>query len=88
MVVASVVAAYLQPSPSDVARAHVSQQGTPAESLSILSSVSSNSIVAASATVTFQVKGAVPPKKLFVAMGRPVYFLPWQVVEYREEAAE
>ena len=88
LVVASVVATYLQRSPSEVARAHASEHGTPGESLSLLSDVSSRPIIAASATVTFQVKGAVPLKNLVVELRRPVYFLPWQVVGFREEAEE
>ena len=88
LVVASVIATYLQSSPVDVARAHVSEQGIPVESLSPLSNDSSDAIVAASASGKWQVKGAAPPKNVVVELRRPVYFLPWQVVEYRAEVAE
>ena len=39
-------------------------------------------------TVEFQVKGANSLKKVMVELRQPVYFLPWQLVEFREEAEQ
>jgi hypothetical protein len=86
LVAASLVASYRQPSPVDVARKHCTEQGVAADTLAILSYRSSQLPVGSRETVEFYVKGAKPPKKLVVELRRPVYFLPWQVVDFREEA--
>ena len=86
LVVASLVASYLQPSPADVARQHCTAQGVAGEKLAILGYRGWQIPVAAWETVEFQVRGANPPKKLVVELRQPVYFLPWKVVEFREEA--
>jgi hypothetical protein len=86
LVAASLVAWYLQPSPVDVARQHCMEQGVAAEKLATLGYRGSGNLFDKRETVEFQVKGADPPKKLVVELRQPVYFLPWQVVEFREEA--
>jgi hypothetical protein len=85
LVAASLVAWHRQPSPVDVARQHCTEQGVAAEKLAILSYRGSQIPVGAWETVEFHVKGANPLKKLVVELRQPVYFLPWQVVEFREE---
>ena len=86
LVAASLIAWYLQPSPVDIARQRCTEQGFAAEKLAMLGYRGSQIPVGASETVEFQVKGANPPKKLVVELRQPVYFLPWQIVEFREEA--
>ncbi|MGO8748106.1 MAG: serine/threonine-protein kinase [Thermoguttaceae bacterium] len=86
LVAASLVAWYRHPSAVDVARQHCIEQGVAAEKLALHGYQASLMPVGAWKTVEFFVKGAKPPKKLVVELRQPVYFLPWQVVEFREEA--
>ena len=85
LVAASLVAWYNQPSPLDVARQHCTDHGVAAEKLAVLGYRGSPRPVGAWETVEFQVIGARPPKKLVVELRQGVYFLPWRVVEFREE---
>jgi len=85
LVAASLIAWYRQPSYLDVSRQHCTEQGVAAEKLAALGYRSSETPVGARATVEFQVKGANPPTKLVVELRRRVYFLPWQIVEFRKE---
>jgi len=86
LVAASLIAGYMQPSPVDVAREHCTEQGVGAEKLAMLGFRGTQIPVGARETVEFQIKGANPPKKLVVELRQPAYFLPWRVVEFREEA--
>lgn len=86
LVAASLVAWYRHQSAVDVARQHCIEQGVAAEKLALHGYQASLMPVGAWKTVEFFVKGAKPPKKLVVELRQPVYFLPWQVVEFREEA--
>jgi hypothetical protein len=86
LAVASLVAWYRQPSPVDVARRHAAEQGIAAESLVLLGYEGSGNLFDRKETVQFQLPGAKPAKKLVVELRQPVYFLAWQVVDFREEA--
>jgi hypothetical protein len=86
LVAASLVAHYLQPSPENVAEQHCTEQSVATEKLAMLGHRGSQMPVGAWETVEFQVRGTNPPKKLVVELRQPVYFLPWQVVEFREES--
>jgi hypothetical protein len=86
LVVASLVAWYLQPSPVDVARRHAAEQGIAAESLVLLGHQGSGNLLGRKEAVQFQLQGAKPAKKLVVELRQPAYFLAWQVVEFRTEA--
>jgi hypothetical protein len=86
LVVASLVAGYRQPSPVDVARRHCAEQGIAANSLTLLGYHGSGNLVGKKETVRFHLNGARPAKNLMVELRQPVYFLAWQVVDFREEA--
>ena len=88
LLVASFVVSFLQPSPVDVARRHCSEKGLPVENLVGLGYRGSGGLLGFGnqETVEFQVKGADRAKKIVVELRQPAYFLPWQVVEFREEA--
>jgi hypothetical protein len=85
LVAASLVAWYLQPSPVDVARQHCTEQGVAAEKLAMLGYRGSGNLFGKRETVEFEVKGANPPRKLVVELHQAAYFLPWQVVELRQQ---
>jgi hypothetical protein len=84
-VAASLVGAYMQTSPVEVARRHAVERVVAGESLLLLGYQSSANLIGRKETVRFQVQGAKPPKKLAVELQQPVYFLPWQVMDVREE---
>jgi hypothetical protein len=91
LVVASLVAWYLQASPLDVARQYVSQQqGIAPDELALVGYRSGANpynwfgAILSDMTVEFQVKGAEHSKKRVVELSRPVYFLPWRVSALRE----
>lgn len=93
LVVASLVAWYLQASPLDVARQYVSeQQGIAPDDLALVGYRSGSrenpynwfGAILDDMTAEFQVKGAEHSKKRVVELSRPVYFLPWRVSALRE----
>jgi hypothetical protein len=86
LLVVSVVVAYRQPSPLDVAQDYCSEKGFPAETLAVLSHSGSFGLFANRQTVEFRVKGTNPGRRLVVELHQPVYFLPWRPVGLREEA--
>jgi hypothetical protein len=88
LLVVSLVVSFLQPSPVDAARSHCSEKGLPVENLVLLGYRGSGKLFCQQETVEFQVKGANPEKKIVVELRQPVYFLPWQVVEFREEVQQ
>src|SRR5262249_43721900 len=88
LVLASIVAMYLQPSPVDVARQHCAEQGIAAESLVLREFHGTGTLFGKEETVRFQLKGAKPAKDLVVELRQPAYFLPWQVVNLRQETHE
>jgi len=88
LLVVSVVVSFLQPSPVDVARSHCSDQGVPVENLALLGFRGSGTLFGKRETVEFQVQGANPAKKMVVELRQPAYFLPWQVVAFREEVQQ
>jgi hypothetical protein len=85
LLVASIAVSFLQRSPVDVARSHCSEKGVPVEKLALLGYRGSGTLWAKRETVEFQVKGANPGNKVVVELRQPVYFLPWQVVDFREK---
>jgi hypothetical protein len=86
LLAASLVAWYLQPSPVDVARRHCAGQGFADDNVALLGYQGSGGLFHNKETVRFQLRGAAPAKKLVVELWQPVYFLPWQVADFREEA--
>jgi hypothetical protein len=84
----SVALSFLQPSPVDVARSHCSENGVPVENLVLLGYRGSGALWAKRETVEFQVRGTNPAKKVVVELHQPVCFLPWQVVDFREEVQQ
>src|SRR3981081_2191315 len=85
LLVASLVSAFFQPSPMEIARAHCSERGFQAENLALLGYRDSGTLFGKTGTVEFQVKGANPARKMVVELRQSMYFLPWQVVDFREE---
>ena len=85
LLLGSLVAAFLHPPALEVARGHCSEHGFQAENLAVLDYRGSGNLFCKRETVEFQVKGASPPKKLVVELHQAAYFLPWQVVELRQE---
>lgn len=88
LIAASLVAAVRQPSALDVARGDCAERGFPAENLALLGYRVGGSPPDQRQTVEFQIKGADPPKKVALVLRRPVYFLPWKVVDFREEVQQ
>jgi hypothetical protein len=87
LLLASVVGSFLQPSPVDVARDYCSAlRGVPVQNLDLLGYRSSGFLFDNRQTVEFHMKGADPATKAVVELRQLVYFLPWRVVEFREEA--
>ncbi|MSR79900.1 MAG: hypothetical protein EXS11_04155 [Gemmataceae bacterium] len=82
----SVVVSFQLPAPIEVAQKVCSEKGFPAQNLALLGYRGSNGLFANWQTVEFQLKGANPAKRLVVELNQPVYFLPWQTVDFREEA--
>jgi hypothetical protein len=88
LVVASVVAWYVQPAPTAVARKYLSDQGVATDNLELVGYRDSIAPVfpfPKEATVEFRANGADPPKKLVVELSRIVYFLPWRTTAFREK---
>jgi hypothetical protein len=87
LLVASFVVSFLQPSPVDVARRHYSEKGLPVENLVVLGYHGSGGLLGFGnqETIEFQVKGPGRAKKIVAELRQPAYFLPWRVVEFREE---
>jgi hypothetical protein len=88
LLVASVAVSFLQRLPADVARSHCSEKGVPVVNLVLLGYHGSGALWAKRETVEFQVKGTKPAQKVVVELRQPVYFLPWQVVDFREEVQQ
>jgi hypothetical protein len=86
LVLASLIACYLQPSPLDVARRHAAAQGHVSESLLLLEYQGSGNLFGKKETVRFQDRGAQPAMTLVVELQQSAYFLPWRVVGFREES--
>ena len=86
LLVASFVVSFILPSSVEVAKNYCSKRGVQAENLELLGFRSSSGLFGTRGTVEFQVKGVNPAKKVVVELRQPMYFLPWQVVEFREEA--
>ena len=87
LLVASLVAWYLQSPPVPVARQYLSEQLAVApDDLELVGHRGDywTAFVVADMTVEFRVKGAKQPKRV-VSLSRPVYFLPWRVSGLREE---
>ena len=84
LLLGTLVAAFLQPSQVDVARAKCREQGWRAEDL-VLRRVGWQGAITKSGVVEFQTRGARPPKTIRVTLRQPVYFLGWQVVDYQEQ---
>jgi hypothetical protein len=87
---ASFVVRFLQPSPVEVARGHCAQRGFQPENLVVRGFRGSGGLLGIGnrETVEFEVKGANPSKKVVVELRQAVYFLPWQLLEFREEARQ
>jgi hypothetical protein len=66
----------------------VFRKGRSVENLVLLGYHGSGALWAKRATVEFQVKGTNPAKKLVVELRQPVYFLLWQVMDFREEVQQ
>ena len=81
----SIVVSSQLPSPVEVAQEFCSAKGFPAQNLGLLGYRGSNGLFANRQTVEFQLKGTNPAKRLVVELNQPVYFLPWQTVDFREE---
>jgi hypothetical protein len=83
----SLAAGFFQPSPVEVARDYCAGRGLPADKLVLRQYRGTGGLfgIGNRETVEFQVQGAAP-KKVVVELRQPVYFLAWQVVDYREEA--
>jgi hypothetical protein len=84
LLVTSLVAWYLQPSPLAVARQYVSeQQGIAPDELALVGHRDFSPLLfgafMSQMTVEFRVKGAEHSKKRVVDLIRYVYFLPWRV---------
>jgi hypothetical protein len=86
LLLASIVAMFLQVPPAEVARSHCAQRGFQAENLVLSGYRGTGNLFGKEETVEFQIKGANPPRKVVVELRQPVYFLPWQVEAVREEA--
>jgi hypothetical protein len=87
LLVASLVAWYLQSPPVSVARQYLSEQLAVApDDLELVGHRGNfwTALVRADMTVELRVKGAKQPKRV-VNLARPVYFLPWCVSGLREE---
>jgi hypothetical protein len=54
--------------------------------LALLGYQGSGNLFGRKETVRFQLQGPEPAKRLVVELRQPAYFLPWQVVDFREEA--
>ena len=87
LLVLSFVVSFLQPSAVDVARVQCAERDFQGENLVLMGYRRSGGLfgIGSRETVEFQVKGAKPQKKVVVEVRQPVYFLPWQLVEIREE---
>jgi hypothetical protein len=88
LVLVSLVAWYVQPSPVDFARDCLAErQGVAPDELELVGQESFSPLtpaVMSTMTVEFRVKGAVRSQKQVVELFRVVYFLPWWVNAYRE----
>lgn len=84
---ASLVTAFLQQSPVEVAREHCIESGFRSENLVFREFRRTGGLfgIGNRETVEFLVKGTDPPKKVVLELRQPVYFLPWKVLELREE---
>jgi len=89
LVVASVVAWYVQSPPTVVARRYLSDQGVTADDLELVGFQDQGVVPVfpfpKDATVEFRAKGADSPRKLEVKLSRTVYFLPWHATGFREK---
>ncbi|HEX4592515.1 MAG TPA: hypothetical protein VH120_21480 [Gemmataceae bacterium] len=83
LIAVSLVAAYLHPDPLAVARAACAERALPIESLAALRT--SGLLFGSKATVEFYTPAGLPVKRIAVDLSQPAYFLPWQVVEVREQ---
>src|SRR5262245_22629631 len=81
LLIASVAAAWMQPSAVDVARARCVSDGVRAEDLALLGFEATGTLFNRQQTVEFQVKGTQPPKVVRVELHQPAYFLNWRVVD-------
>jgi hypothetical protein len=88
LLVVSLVAWYVQPSPEDYARHCLAERrGVAPEELELVSQESHSPltpVVMSTMTVEFRTKGADRSGKQVVELFRVVYFLPWWVSAYRE----
>jgi hypothetical protein len=80
LLVASLVARYLQPSAVEVARAWCVEQGLREEDVAVTGYRGSGHLFGETETVSVLVRGADPPRRLRINLRRPVYFLGWEVV--------
>ena len=88
LLVVSLVAWYVQPSPVDYARECLAERrGVAPDELDLVGQESHSPltpVVMSTRTVEFRIKGADRSKKQVVELFRVVYFLPWWVNAYRE----
>ena len=82
----SLIVGSLQRPPEEVASAYCNEHGLTADKLALLGYRSNAMPVASRQTIEFQIKGSNPPKKLVVTLHQAIYFLPWHVVQSREES--
>jgi hypothetical protein len=88
LVGASVVAAFLQRDPLAVAKEACAERGIGPDGLVLLGYDRHGRLLGRRETVRFERKGPGPAKQVVVELLQHAYFLPWQVLEVREEAGQ
>jgi len=86
LLVASFVVGFMRPSPIEVAKAKCVQEGWLDHDLDLMKHKGSEGWFANQIVVEFQARQVGGPRNAIrVELRQPVYFLAWEIVEYREE---